>query len=56
MNFLDFVNFGMSPAEFQLMLLETALRALSGGAFVVVGIFSVVYFLLWFTELKHERE
>jgi hypothetical protein len=49
---MEFVNWGMPPAEFQLMLMETALRVLSAGALAAVGAASLAYFLLWLVEFR----
>lgn len=49
---MEFVNWGMPPAEFQLALMETALRALSGGALATIAAASLAYFLLWLAEFR----
>jgi hypothetical protein len=51
--FMEFVNWGIPPAEFQLMLMETALRVLSAGALATVAAASLTYFLLWLAEFRH---
>lgn len=49
---MDFFGWGGAPAEFQLMLLETALRALALGGLGTLAVASFLYFLLWLGEPK----
>ena len=49
---MEFVNWGMPPAEFQLMLMETSLRIMAAGALATVAAASLTYFLLWLAELR----
>jgi hypothetical protein len=49
---MDFVSWGMPPAEFQLMLMETALRLMAGAALATIGVASFTYFLLWLAESR----
>jgi hypothetical protein len=49
---MDLVSLGLTPAEFQLTLLETALRALTLGALLTIGATSVAYLMLWLAEFR----
>ena len=49
---MEFLNWGMPPAEFQLMLMETSLRIIAAGALATVAAASLTYFLLWLAELR----
>ncbi|MDQ3806005.1 MAG: hypothetical protein M3416_19515 [Acidobacteriota bacterium] len=51
---MELVNWGMPPAEFQLRLMEAALRVLSAGALATVGAASLAYFLLWLAEFRRD--
>jgi len=55
MEFPDLLNLGVSRAEFQLRLMEAALRALSLGATLAICGSSLTYFLLWLAELRRAR-
>jgi hypothetical protein len=49
---MEFVNWGMPPAELQLMLLETSLRVMAAGALMTLAAASLTYFLLWLAEAR----
>jgi hypothetical protein len=49
---VEFVYWGMPPAEFQLTLMETSLRIMAGGALATTCAASCAYFLLWLAELR----
>jgi hypothetical protein len=49
---MDLLNLGLTPADLQLTLLETALRALTLGALLTIATTSFVYFMLWLTESR----
>ena len=49
---MEFVSWGMPPAEFQLMLMETSLRVMAAAGVATACAASVTYFLLWVAELR----
>jgi hypothetical protein len=51
-NSMDLMSLGLTPAELQLTLLETALRALTLCALLTIGATSLVYFMLWLAEFR----
>ena len=48
----DLLNGGGLPAEVQLALMESALRALSYGALAAVGLTSLLYLLMLLAETR----
>ena len=48
----DFVNMGMTPSEFELRMMETALSALTVWALATIAVASLVYFLFWLAEMR----
>lgn len=52
---MGYLSWGMPPAEFQAMLMETALQVLAGAGLATIGLASVTYFLLWVAELRRPR-
>ena len=52
MYLLDLVNVGVLPVEFQLSLLEAALRALSLAALASVGLTTLLYLLFCLAEFR----
>jgi hypothetical protein len=48
---MEFVSWGMPPAEFQLLLMGTSLRVMAPAALATAGAASVTYSLLWVAEL-----
>jgi len=52
---MEFVSWGMPPAEFQLMLMETALRLMAAVGVFTIGAASFVYCLLWLAEARGAR-
>jgi len=52
MHLLDLVSVGVLPVEFQLSLLEAALRALSLAALASVGLTTLLYLLFCLAEFR----
>ncbi len=49
---MEFMSWRVPPAEFQLMLMETALRVMAGAALATVALASLAYLLLWLAEFR----
>jgi len=52
MQLLDLVSMGVLPAEFQLSLLEAALRAVSLAALATIGLTTLLYLLFCLAEFS----
>ena len=52
---MGYLSWGMPPAEFQAMLMETALRVLAAAGLATICVVSLTYFLLWVVELRQPR-
>lgn len=51
---MEFASRGMLPAEFQLMLMETALRLMAAAALLTIAAASLTYFMLWLVEFRRD--
>ena len=52
MQLLDLVSVGVLPAEFQLSLLEAALRTVSLAALATIGLTTLLYLLFYLAEFR----